>query len=59
MHDGAGPAPGAWFGGRNRRGDREWDSRSQVLTADPPGEFSSVVGVIGLARWLHQRTAAA
>jgi hypothetical protein len=51
--DGAGPVPGAWFGGHNRRGDREWDTRSQVLTADPPGEFSFVVGGIGdgIVRW--------
>ncbi|AXX31685.1 SRPBCC family protein [Actinosynnema pretiosum subsp. pretiosum] len=51
--DGAGPEPGAWFGGHNRRGEREWASRSQVLAASPPEEFSFVVGGVaeGSVRW--------
>jgi hypothetical protein len=51
--DGAGPTHGAWFGGHNRRGEREWDSRSQVLVADAPAEFSFVVGGLdeGSVRW--------
>ncbi len=51
--DGAGPVPGAWFGGHNRRGEREWDTRSQVRTADAPAEFAFVVGGLddGIVRW--------
>ncbi|WP_329138047.1 SRPBCC family protein [Streptomyces sp. NBC_00670] len=51
--DGAGPRPGAWFGGHNRGGGREWDSRSQVLTARPGAEFAYVVGgtADGIVRW--------
>ncbi|MFC8448686.1 SRPBCC family protein [Kitasatospora sp. NPDC057223] len=47
--DGAGPRAGAWFAGRNRRGDHEWTSRSQVVTAEPGEEFAFVVD--GLVRW--------
>ncbi|WP_371484099.1 SRPBCC family protein [Kitasatospora sp. NBC_00315] len=47
--DGAGPRAGAWFSGRNRRGDREWTSRSQVVRAEPGEEFAFVVD--GLVRW--------
>lgn len=51
--EGADAMPGAWFGGHNRRGEREWDSRSQVLTADAPTEFAYVVGGLddGIVRW--------
>ncbi|SES32170.1 SRPBCC family protein [Lentzea albida] len=51
--DGAGPEPGAWFSGHNRRGDRTWVSRSQVLEARPGAEFSFVVGGLddGIVRW--------
>ncbi|MFD4636022.1 SRPBCC family protein [Lentzea sp. NPDC058436] len=51
--DGAGPKPGAWFSGHNRRGEREWVSRSQVLAARPGAEFSFVVGGLddGIVRW--------
>ncbi|NEA52998.1 SRPBCC family protein [Streptomyces sp. SID13666] len=47
--DGAGPQAGAWFTGRNRRGDREWTSRSQVVRAEPGDTFAFVVD--GLVRW--------
>ncbi len=47
--DGAGPQAGAWFSGRNRRGGREWTSRSQVVRAEPGQEFAFVVD--GLVRW--------
>lgn len=46
---GAGPRAGAWFSGRNRRGDREWTSRSQVLRAEPGETFAFVVE--GLVQW--------
>lgn len=51
--EGAGATPGAWFGGHNRRGEREWNSRSQVLTAEAPAEFAFVVGGLddGIVRW--------
>ncbi|VVJ17815.1 Uncharacterised protein [Amycolatopsis camponoti] len=51
--EGTGAVPGAWFGGHNRRGEREWDTRSQVLTADAPSEFTFVVGGLddGIVRW--------
>ncbi|MEV6627545.1 SRPBCC family protein [Amycolatopsis sp. NPDC051106] len=51
--EGDGPTPGAWFGGHNRRGEREWASRSQVLTAEAPTEFAFVVGGLddGIVRW--------
>jgi hypothetical protein len=51
--DGAGPWVGAWFGGRNRRGDRSWTSRSQVCEAEPGSRFGFVVGGLerGLVRW--------
>ncbi|GLY50343.1 hypothetical protein Lesp01_39990 [Lentzea sp. NBRC 102530] len=51
--DGAGPRPGAWFSGHNKRGERAWVSRSQVLTARPGAEFAFVVGGLdeGIVRW--------
>ncbi|UMP06870.1 SRPBCC family protein [Amycolatopsis sp. EV170708-02-1] len=51
--DGAGPHPGAWFSGRNRKGDREWTARSQVLEARPGAGFAFVVGGVddGIVRW--------
>ncbi|ROQ66394.1 polyketide cyclase/dehydrase/lipid transport protein [Streptomyces sp. 840.1] len=48
---GCGPYPGARFGGRNRRGDREWTSRSQVLEAEPGDTFSFVVEEVVRWRW--------
>ncbi|HEX7306688.1 SRPBCC family protein [Lentzea sp.] len=47
--DGAGPEEGAWFSGRNRRGDKEWTSRSQVVKADPGTAFAFVVD--GIVEW--------
>lgn len=50
---GAGPEVGAWFGGHNRRGGSEWDTRSQVVAAEPGAEFAFVVGGArdGIVRW--------
>lgn len=42
--EGAGPAVGSWFTGRNETADRTWETRSQVVTADRPNEFAYVVG---------------
>lgn len=38
--DGAGPAVGAWFTGRNEAGGRTWETRSQVVAADPGRKFA-------------------
>lgn len=35
---------GAWFNGRNEEGDRSWETRSEVVVADPGREFAFVVG---------------
>ncbi|MHB1087359.1 MAG: SRPBCC family protein [Acidimicrobiales bacterium] len=35
---------GAWFTGRNETPERTWETRSQVVAAEPAREFSFVVG---------------
>jgi hypothetical protein len=35
---------GAWFTGRNETPDRTWETRSQVVAAEPGREFAWVVG---------------
>lgn len=50
--EGAGPRPGSWFTGRNVTPQRTWETRSQVVTADPGREFTWVVGD-GLVRWSY------
>jgi polyketide cyclase/dehydrase/lipid transport protein len=48
--DGDGPRVGAWFIGRNELPERTWETRSEVVAADPGREFAFVVlGMI--ARW--------
>ena len=43
--DGPGPSACAWFTGRNELPGRDpWETRSQVVTADPGEEFAFVVG---------------
>jgi hypothetical protein len=42
--EGAGPQPGAWFTGRNEAGGRVWETRSQVVVAEPGREFAWLVG---------------
>ncbi|HET9690125.1 MAG TPA: SRPBCC family protein [Acidimicrobiales bacterium] len=42
--EGGGPTAGAWFTGRNEVPGRTWETRSQVVVADPGREFSFVVG---------------
>ncbi len=37
--EGQGPREGAWFGGRNEVPGRTWETRSQVLVAEPGREF--------------------
>jgi hypothetical protein len=42
--DGAGPQVGAWFTGRNEQPERTWETRSEVVAAEPGREFAFVVG---------------
>ena len=42
--EGASAAVGAWFTGRNVEPERTWESRSQVVVADPGREFAFLVG---------------
>ena len=42
--EGGGPRVGAWFTGRNELPERTWETRSQVVVADPGREFAFVVG---------------
>ncbi len=58
--EGSGPEIGAWFSGRNRRGGKEWTTRSQVVKAEPGAAFAFVVGGAedGIVEWtwtLHAR----
>jgi len=48
--EGAGPTPGAWLTGRNETPTRVWETRSQVVVADPGREFAFLVGG-SLVRW--------
>lgn len=50
---GAGPGPGAWITGRNRRNGTEWTTYSQVVRADHAAAFSFDVGGVddGIVRW--------
>lgn len=48
--EGDGPRVGAWFTGRNELPERTWETRSQVVAADPGREFSWEVNK-GWARW--------
>jgi len=48
--EGAGPRVGAWFTGRNELPERTWETRSEVVVADPGREFAFIVGG-KLARW--------
>lgn len=53
--DGAGPTVGAWFTGRNVTPDREWETQSQVVVAEPGVEFAWQVGG-DLVRWGYRMT---
>ncbi len=48
--EGGGPRVGAWFTGRNELPERTWETRSQVVVADPGREFAFVVGE-SYVRW--------
>lgn len=46
----AGAQPGAWFTGRNELLERTWETRSQVVVAEPQREFAWEVNE-GWVRW--------
>jgi hypothetical protein len=48
--DGETPRVGAWFTGQNVLPDRTWETRSEVVVADPAREFAFNVGG-SLVRW--------
>ena len=48
--EGAGPHVGAWFTGRNEIPERTWETRCQVVAADPGRRFawrSTTAGLLG------------
>jgi hypothetical protein len=51
--EGAGPTVGAWFTGKNIAGEREWETRCEVVTAAPGEEIAWIVGGRdeGTTRW--------
>jgi Polyketide cyclase / dehydrase and lipid transport len=53
--DGAGPRVGAWFTGRNQTPERTWETRSEVVAAEPGREFAFVVGG-DRVRWAYTFT---
>jgi hypothetical protein len=48
--EGASGQVGDWFTGRNDNGTRQWETRSQVVAAEPGREFAWMVGE-GWVRW--------
>jgi hypothetical protein len=48
--EGDGPRADAWFTGRNEWAGRVWETRSQVMAAEPGREFAWAVGG-AYARW--------
>ena len=48
--EGAGPSVGAKFSGRNEAGSASWETRCEVIAADPGREFAWIVGG-NLVRW--------
>jgi hypothetical protein len=53
--EGDGPRVGAVFTGRNELPDRTWETRSEVVVADPGREFAFVVSATG-TRWGYRFT---
>jgi hypothetical protein len=50
--EGDGPRVGAWFTGRNETPARTWETRAQVVAAEPGREFAFTVGG-GWVRWTY------
>ncbi|HUZ09192.1 MAG TPA: SRPBCC family protein [Acidimicrobiales bacterium] len=48
--EGGSPRVGAWFTGRNETPERTWETRSEVVVAEPGKEFAFVVGG-SFVRW--------
>ena len=55
--EGAGPRAGAWFTGRNELPERTWETRSEVVAAEPGREFAFLVGGAWV-RWAYTFTPA-
>jgi hypothetical protein len=55
--EGASARPGAWFTGRNEQEGRTWETRSQVVVAEPGREFAFLVGGAWV-RWAYAFTSA-
>ena len=53
--EGDGPSVGSWFTGRNRTPERTWETRSQVVVAEPGREFAWQVGG-SFVRWGYTMT---
>jgi len=51
--EGDGPRVGAHFTGRNVTPARTWETRSEVVAAEPGREFAWVVGA-GVVRWAYR-----
>ena len=53
--DGDSARVGAWFTGRNELPERTWETRCEVVAAEPDREFTFVVGGAenGFARWSY------
>jgi hypothetical protein len=51
--EGAGPTIGSWFTGKNVAGEREWETRCEVIAATPGDEIAWIVGgqAEGTTRW--------
>jgi hypothetical protein len=54
--EGNSPTVGAWFTGRNELPERTWDTRSEVVAAEPGREFAFIVGG-SYVRWGYTFTA--
>ena len=55
--EGAGPQEGAWFTGRNETPERTWETRSQVVAAEPGRKFAWEVNH-GWVYWGYEMTEA-
>ena len=55
--EGAGPRVGSWFTGRNELPERTWETRSEVVAAEPGREFAFLVGGAWV-RWAYTFTPA-
>jgi uncharacterized protein YndB with AHSA1/START domain len=56
--DGATIEPGSWFTGQNQLGDFKYETRCEVIAADPGKEFAWIVGGVkeGPALWRYRFT---